>query len=381
SSGSASVAWDGGAPAYDPDAAGSYTFTGTLTPPAGSINTDGLQAAVQIIVAPRLPGPVTPLPETSDGVYRLYCGLEGCSGTAFDELNISVPAGTHDRAFTWTVQKTPNIAVVLPVNMSIQSPVYELKTDFEGTFLQPVELEIKLARTDSDDGQTLALFRYDETEEQWTDMLGCEEDNANCIAAIQHTGQYAVFAVDEPPVIAFHDIARHWARASILQAASEGLVSGDGDGSFAPDRAVTRAEFVSMLARAQFIPQADALADDLYFTDAADVPAWAETAIARAHQAGIVQGYADGAFRPGQTITRTETAIFLARALQLSASEQASAQFADGTSIPQWGRGAVGGVWKAGIMQGQPGNRFDPYDRLTRAEAVVVLLRAMERMD
>lgn len=46
----ADVVWDTGNPMYDGDTAGVYTFTGTITPPTGSYNPDGLTAEVDVVV-------------------------------------------------------------------------------------------------------------------------------------------------------------------------------------------------------------------------------------------------------------------------------------------------------------------------------------------
>ncbi|MDQ6422852.1 S-layer homology domain-containing protein [Paenibacillus sp. LHD-117] len=49
---------------------------------------------------------------------------------------------------------------------------------------------------------------------------------------------------DTKPTIKFRDISGHWAVANIQQAVSIGIVSGYPDGTFKPDKTVTRAEFV-----------------------------------------------------------------------------------------------------------------------------------------
>jgi|GEM_PF-6210336 len=390
-SASAAVAWDGGTPAYNPAVPGSYVFAGTLTPPAGSVNTDGLAAQVKVIVAARPSAYVGPQSEPSNSLYRLYCGLAGCSGNAFGELNITVPADAIEKAFTLTIEKIPNQKIPVPENRSKQSSIYKLETDVGGAFLQPIKLEILLPQTERDNGKTFAVFRYNEAKQQWSDVQNCEkgyEKDNYCAVALKQSGTLALFALDapkadepevnEPDAIAFNDISHHWANAFILQAAAAGLITGDGSDLFAPDRPVTRAEFVSMLTRAQLVPETDEPTNDFAFKDDAGIPAWARTAIAQARQAGIVSGYADRTFRPEQTVTRAETAVFLARALRLNDPGQTTAQFIDNSSIPEWGKEAVSAVWKADIMHGQPGKRFEPSGRLTRAEAVVVVLRSMQ---
>nr|WP_301287928.1 S-layer homology domain-containing protein [Paenibacillus sp. MSJ-34] len=174
----------------------------------------------------------------------------------------------------------------------------------------------------------------------------------------------------------FSDIAGHWAEDYIMRAVEKGIVSGYPDGTFKPNHPVTRAEFTVMLAGALKL-EGDGSA--LTFTDHDRIGGWAKQAVAQAVQAGIVDGYNDGSFRPNAQITRVEMAVMIARALQLQLNANASTGFADDETIPQWAKGAVEAIRKLGIVDGRGGNRFVPNETATRAEATVMLLRLLDR--
>lgn len=179
------------------------------------------------------------------------------------------------------------------------------------------------------------------------------------------------------PGRAFADIGGHWAEANILEAEKKGMITGYTDGSFRPDRTVTRAEFAVMLAKALKLQNEEAV---LSFKDADRIGQWARTAVARAVSAGLIQGDKNNTFRPNAPMTRSEMAVMLARALNL-APEARSAGFADDREIPVWAVGAAAEMKKLGIMQGKGNNSFYPKSAATRAETVTVLLRMLAAMD
>lgn len=142
------------------------------------------------------------------------------------------------------------------------------------------------------------------------------------------------------PVIRFLDVPdHHWAKAEIEKTASNGLLSGSSDTEFSPAEPITRADFVSALARAQGLPKEDGdtnaasqpitraqmftlfmqayansrssglpAASALNASDADQVPAWAKDAFSQAQQLGFLKGYVDGSLRPGMPATRAEAA-------------------------------------------------------------------------
>ena len=66
------------------------------------------------------------------------------------------------------------------------------------------------------------------------------------------------------------------------------------------------------------------------------------------------------------------------RALKLSIGEETATSFADDTDIPAWAKSLVVEAAAKGLVEGRSGNRFAPGETSTRAEAVTILLRAIQ---
>lgn len=171
----------------------------------------------------------------------------------------------------------------------------------------------------------------------------------------------------------FSDVQGHWAETQIKQWAEKGLAGGYPDGTFKPDKEVTRAEFVALTNRAFEIEKTGVVEG---FSDVKPGQ-WYYESIAAAKSAGYIGGYSDGTFRPEQTITRQEVASILVRLLGLEQTTEGLAAFTDAGQIPEWSRTSVGAVAKTGLMGGYPDNTFKATRSITRAEAVVTLDRAL----
>ncbi|MFC5401666.1 S-layer homology domain-containing protein [Cohnella soli] len=177
----------------------------------------------------------------------------------------------------------------------------------------------------------------------------------------------------EQPVVSFADISSHWAIEAIKKAAEQQITSGYPDGTFRPDQPITRAEFIVMLAKALGLEGED---DELTFSDRERIGPWASRAVAQAVRQGVIQGYTDGSFRPSAVVTRAEMAMMIAKALGLSLAENTSTGFADDGLIPSWAKSSVEALRREGIATGRSGERFAPQASASRAEAIVMLLRA-----
>lgn len=113
------------------------------------------------------------------------------------------------------------------------------------------------------------------------------------------------------------DISGHWAEAWIEDLYDKGIASGYGDGTFRPDEPVTRAEMAVFLLKTKhgFWYQPPATRGGA-FNDIAGH--WAQAWIEQLKAEGIASGYTDGSYQPEKPITRAEMAVFLGRAFNLS---------------------------------------------------------------
>lgn len=182
----------------------------------------------------------------------------------------------------------------------------------------------------------------------------------------------AMIVPSVPAMAAPSDIAGHWAESVITQWQSKGLIQGYEDGTFKPGNTITRAEFVTLMNNAKGFWSEGSI----NFSDVKN-GSWFYSAVARAVAAGYVKGYSDGSFKPNNTITRAEAAVMIANAARLSANEAGAYRFTDVGSIPAWARGSVGAVVAAGYMTGYPDGSFDANASISRAEAVSSLNRML----
>lgn len=166
------------------------------------------------------------------------------------------------------------------------------------------------------------------------------------------------------------DVQGHWAEKEIIRWVDQGLAGGYPDGSFKPNRSVTRAEFVALVNRAFGIqdPQAKAAFRDVNRSD------WFYGEVAAAVEAGYAGGYSDGTFKPHNAITRQEVASIVSRLLQLG-DDAPQAVFQDTGTIAAWAADTVNAAVAAGIMCGYTDGTFGARNPITRAEAVVTLDR------
>ncbi len=167
------------------------------------------------------------------------------------------------------------------------------------------------------------------------------------------------------------DINSHWAQKTIEELVATGAISGYPDGTFKPNRTVTRAEFATILVKAW------KLESDTGKVCSDTSQHWAKDSIAVAAAHGIVNGYSDSTFGPNDNITREQMALMIARAAKLD-EVAAGKPFVDSMKISTWARDAAAATSKDGIITGYPDSTFRPQANTTRAEAATVIVRALK---
>ena len=146
------------------------------------------------------------------------------------------------------------------------------------------------------------------------------------------------------------------------------------DGTFGPERNMTRAEVTTMFAR---LLTEQIEADKTYSNTFSDVPKgyWAADYIGYMQQFGIITGYSDGSFRPDAPVTRAEFAAIASRFEKLT---EGSKSFTD---VPDtyWAARYINFAATRGWVTGYSDGTFKPENTITRAEVAAVTCRLLER--
>ena len=146
------------------------------------------------------------------------------------------------------------------------------------------------------------------------------------------------------------------------------------DGTFGPERNMTRAEVTTMFAR---LLTEQIEADKTYSNTFSDVPKgyWAANYIGYMQQFGIITGYSDGSFRPNAPVTRAEFAAIASRFEKLT---EGSKSFTD-VSDTYWAARYINFAATRGWVTGYSDGTFKPENTITRAEVAAVTCRLLER--
>jgi|GEM_PF-1190926 len=128
-------------------------------------------------------------------------------------------------------------------------------------------------------------------------------------------------------MLSFTDVAAsHWASEAIARIAGFGFMNGYPDGTFRPDKPITRAEMAAILSLLPVQTGEDAQEAE-NFSDTAEH--WAQAAIAKARAAGLLNGYHDGSFRPEQSLTRAEAVTIINKLIGRQSTETEEPMFID----------------------------------------------------
>lgn len=177
------------------------------------------------------------------------------------------------------------------------------------------------------------------------------------------------------PQVEFDDTKNHWAKDYIGSLASKGIVNGMGNNKYLPDSTLTRAQFLTMLAKTDY-------GVDVTKSPAAgfvDVPSteWYYNYVNWGFANGIVNGIDAKNFAPNASITREQMSSMLvnfANSSKVTLPQTVTGTaFTDDALISSWARDAVNAVVKAGILSGYPEGNFVPQGNATRAQAAKVI--------
>ena len=157
---------------------------------------------------------------------------------------------------------------------------------------------------------------------------------------------------------------------------ANGLMDGTSATTFEPNGTMTRAMLVTILWRMEGEPVVNYL---MPFTDV-DGGAWYAEAVRWAASEGIVEGVSDTSFAPNAEITREQLAAILWRYAGEPATAANLAGYADGASVSAYAVDAMRWCVEHGIITGTTAATLEPQGTATRAQAAAMLMRFAENL-
>lgn len=180
--------------------------------------------------------------------------------------------------------------------------------------------------------------------------------------------------VEPEKIISFSDLDGYeWAEDAVIYLAENEIISGKSENHYYPADNISREEFVKILVLALGV------ADDNAVSSFTDVPsdAWYTPYIAAAYNKGWVNGYEDGSFGIGESITREQMATMFYRAITdvdgATDVVNSTVSFTDYGQISAYASDAVMSLAKAEHMNGVGMGMFQPKRTATRAETAVLV--------
>jgi subtilisin family serine protease len=269
----------------------------------------------------------------------------------------------------------------LPTNVQLVSTIYDFNLAVDQvnmhTFNKPIEVQFTIDSTKVRNLNHLGVFYYNDATERWEYVGGTVNKDYTVTAFLPHFSKYAVLENSK----SFTDIQSHWAKAEIEEMAAKQIINGMTKETFQPQQSITRAQFVSLLARSLKLENT---AVNKTFND---VPAnsWYAKDVYSAYNAKIVSGISDHSFAPDLKISREQLAALLVNAYltatgksitDIAASHEV--RYTDEAGIGSWARANVRIATSLGLMSGVGNGAFNPSGNATRAEAAVVLKRFLD---
>ena len=181
------------------------------------------------------------------------------------------------------------------------------------------------------------------------------------------------------PMAQFTDVdASSWSYPGIRYCVENGLMSGIGNGLFAPQMTTTRAQMVQILYNLAGDPEVSGTTP---FTDLTDD--WYQDAVLWGYQTGVVAGTSATTFSPNDPVTREQAAVLLMgyaekiAQVDLSGAQADLSRFPDGDQVSDWARTQMSAAVALGLINGVPIDGRDylcPQDSATREQVATILM-------
>lgn len=183
----------------------------------------------------------------------------------------------------------------------------------------------------------------------------------------------------------FSDLSKHWAASAIHIMSRKFIVEGRSATKFEPEKAITRGEFATYIAKGLGLSSDRSAAAKFKDVNANTAMG---AYIGAASAAGVVAGNTDGTFKPNNPITRQEMAVMMIRAakvagLTVQLPESAATylkKYTDRGKVGAWAQTDMAKSVYIGVISGKTATTLSPQTNATRAEGTVMLLRLLQKV-
>jgi len=175
-----------------------------------------------------------------------------------------------------------------------------------------------------------------------------------------------------------------WYYDAVAEAYETGLMKGQSETKFAPNKTISRAEFVTLLYRLAGVNETGFAENLASFSDG-KTGKWYSEAMGWGVNRGLIKGNPDNTVKPGASVTRAELAVMIVRYLDYMGYRLPEtgddSRFTDHSNIAKWCRTEVYTCKKWGIFEGDDAGRFNPGKATNRAEGATIALRLTKSVD
>ncbi|MFR5133735.1 MAG: S-layer homology domain-containing protein [Acutalibacter sp.] len=182
-----------------------------------------------------------------------------------------------------------------------------------------------------------------------------------------------VFIPVSAMAVEFDDAQGHWAEAAIDRWSDAGVVSGVGNNDFDPEGEMNRAQAASVFSE---LLQLTDEADISNFTDIPD-NAWYAGHIAKCVGAGIMAGMSDTTMEPETTLSREMFFTMFAQAMGIEREETSDVKFNDSAEASSWAVGYINALANRGFISGMGDGSVEPLSDINRASVMALLNQAI----
>lgn len=183
------------------------------------------------------------------------------------------------------------------------------------------------------------------------------------------------------PKLSFSDVPEsHWGYKPVNTLYSRGVIQGDGEGKFYPERMVTRAEFAKMVSEMFSITDENAKSA---FSDVSEAD-WYYLYVSSLSSNKIISGKTENEFVPNDYITREEAIQILYRIVVQKNSviekKREIIKFADTSDISDYALVGIMALYAGNILNGYEDETIKPKNKITRAESAQLIVNLYSNM-